>query len=238
MRQNNSVSDIARRRGVQADEEQAFETFVAAVADRLLLSAILLVGGDRGAAEDLVQGAFERTYLRWSKITDGHQEAYLRRVLVNGATSRWRRLRARVIEVPLQDDGPWTLDVAAPAVDQADQLTQRASLIQALATLPPRQRAVVVLRYVEDLPERDVAAALGCSIGSVRAQSSRGLARLRASDHLHALGRRPAGLDILTNGSSRSNGSSPSNESSRSTENRRQPTPSFAVAPQPEGDPR
>lgn len=203
---------------MHADEEQAFEKFVATIADRLLMSAILLVGGNRAEAEDLVQGAFERTYLRWARITDGHQEAYLRRALVNAATSRWRRLRARVVEVPLHEDGPWTLDVAAPAVDHADQLTQRASLIQALATLPPRQRAVVVLRYVEDLPEGDVAAALGCSIGSVRSQASRGLARLRENEHLRGLGRPAPGPDILTN------------------EIRRRPAPWYAAAPHAEGD--
>ncbi|MEX5711320.1 SigE family RNA polymerase sigma factor [Parafrankia sp. FMc6] len=185
---------------MDADDERVFEEFVARVANRLLSSAILLTGGDRAAAEDLVQGGFERAYLRWDKIGEGRHEAYLRRVIVNGATSRWRRLRARVVEVPLHDHGPWSHDVAAVGVDLADRITQRESLIRALRLLSPRQRAVVVLRYVEDLPEDDVAAALGCSIGSVRSHASRGLARLRVSEHLRAISAPAvaAGPDILT----------------------------------------
>jgi RNA polymerase sigma-70 factor (sigma-E family) len=185
---------------VRADDERAFEEFVARTANRQLLSAVLLTGGDWAAAEDLVQGAFERIYLRWDKIGDGREDAYLRRAVVNGATSRWRRLRARVSEVPLVVDGEWT----------TDRMTQRDSLVSALRALPPRQRAVVVLRYIDDLAEADVAAALGCSLGSVRSQASRGLARLRDSEHLRALdpavitGRSrlapsPPAVDILTN---------------------------------------
>ncbi|WP_307874026.1 sigma factor, partial [Frankia sp. AgB1.9] len=91
---------------MRADEELAFEAFVAGAADRLLLSAVLLVGGDWAAGEDLLQGAFERTYRHWARIADGSPEAYVRRALVNAATSRWRRLRARVGEVPLVVGGP------------------------------------------------------------------------------------------------------------------------------------
>jgi RNA polymerase sigma-70 factor (sigma-E family) len=195
---------------VRADDERAFEEFVARTANRQLLNAVLLTGGDWAAAEDLVQGAFERIYLRWDKIGDGREDAYLRRAVVNGATSRWRRLRARVSEVPLVVDGEWTTDVAATGPDHADRMTQRDSLVSALRALPPRQRAVVVLRYIDDLAEADVAAALGCSLGSVRSQASRGLARLRDSEHLRALdpavitGRSrlapsPPAVDILTN---------------------------------------
>ncbi|MDT3441596.1 SigE family RNA polymerase sigma factor [Pseudofrankia sp. BMG5.37] len=167
---------------MRADDERAFEEFMARAANRQLLSAVLLTGGDWAAAEDLVQGAFEQIYLRWGKIGEGREDAHLRRAVVNGATSRWRRLRARVGEVPLVVDGEWTADVADTGPDHADRMTQRDSLISVLRTLPPRQRAIVVLRYVDDLPEADVAAALGCSLGSVRSQASRGLARLRASD--------------------------------------------------------
>jgi RNA polymerase sigma-70 factor (sigma-E family) len=175
---------------VRADEEQAFEEYMARKANRLLISAALLVGGDWAAAEDLVQGAFERVYLHWEKIAEETRDAYLRRTVVNAATSRWRRLRTRVTEIPLHDDGPWTIDVAAADIDQAERLSQRDSLLRALHALPPRQRAVIVLRYIEDLPEADVAAALGCSVGSVRSQASRGLARLRDSEHLQALDQR------------------------------------------------
>jgi RNA polymerase sigma-70 factor (sigma-E family) len=181
---------------VRADDERAFEEFMARTANRQLVSAVLLTGGDWAAAEDLVQGAFERIYLRWDKIGEGCEEAYLRRTLVNGATSRWRRLRARVREVPLLVDGEWAVDVPATGADHTDRMTQRDGLVRALRALPPRQRAVVVLRYVDDLPEAAVAAALGCSVGSVRSQASRGLARLRDSEHLRALA--PA-ADVLTN---------------------------------------
>ena len=102
---------------MRADEELAFETFVAGAADRLLLSAVLLVGGDWAAGEDLLQGAFERTYRHWPRIADGQPEAYVRRALVNGATSRWRRLRARVTEVPLVVDGEWTVDMATAGAE-------------------------------------------------------------------------------------------------------------------------
>lgn len=199
---------------MRADDERAFEEFMGRTAKRQLLSAVLLTGGDWASAEDLVQGAFERLYLHWPKIDEGRQEAYLRRTLANGATSRWRRLRVRVGEVPLLVDGEWTVDVPAAGVDPAARLAQRDGLVRALRALPPRQRAVIVLRYVEDLPEADVAAAMGCSVGSVRSQASRGLARLRDSEHLRDLdpyqrGADPAAvgdpdareqeLDVLTN---------------------------------------
>lgn len=192
---------------MRADDERAFEAFMARVGDRMLVSAVLLVGGDWAAAEDLLQGALERTYLRWEGIHEGGHEAYLRRALINAATSRWRRLRARVAETALADEGSWVADPAVPDVDEAERLTQRDGLMRALRALPPRQRAVIVLRYVEDLPEAQVAAMLGCSLGSVRSQASRGLARLRASEHLRDLDLRAAAPlvrrrpepDILTN---------------------------------------
>ncbi|OHV35171.1 MULTISPECIES: SigE family RNA polymerase sigma factor [Pseudofrankia] len=172
---------------MHADDEPAFEEFVARSAERLLLSAALLVGGDWAAGEDLLQGALERTYRHWAKIAEDRREAYVRRALVNGATSRWRRQRARVTEVPLLVDGAWTADVSDTSADHADQLSDRDGLARALLSLPPRQRAVLVLRYLEDLPEGEVAAALGCSVGSVRSQAYRGLARLRDNEHVAAL---------------------------------------------------
>ncbi|WP_007515741.1 MULTISPECIES: SigE family RNA polymerase sigma factor [Pseudofrankia] len=163
------------------DEERAFEEFVERTADRLLRSAVLLTG-DRGAAEDLLQGALERTYRHWRRIGGDAPEAYLRRALVNAATSRWRRRRFH--EVPLLTDGGWTADTSV--ADHAEALSQRDGLVRALLTLPPRQRAVIVLRYLDDLSEADVAAALGCSVGSVKSHASRGLARLRENTHLAA----------------------------------------------------
>jgi RNA polymerase sigma-70 factor (sigma-E family) len=199
---------------VNEQDDRDFEEFVAASGRRLLLRAVLLVGGDRGAGEDLLQSAFERTYRLWPKIATGQPEAYVRRALVNGATSRWRRLRARVTEVPLLTDGagggPGPL-----LADHAEALSLRDGLVRALLALPPKQRAVIVLRYLDDLPDTEIAAALGCSEGSVRSHASRGLTRLRDSKHLAAeaaggeppapllaavpMPPRPAAPDILSN---------------------------------------
>ncbi|WP_035742124.1 SigE family RNA polymerase sigma factor [Parafrankia elaeagni] len=158
-------------------DERAFEEFVARTGDRLLRCAVLLVA-DHSAAEDLVQGALERTYRHWPRVSAGHPEAYVRHALVNAAASGWRRSRVR--EVPLGPHG------RAGPTDHADRLSTRDELIRAPMTLPARQRAVLVLRYFDDLPEAEVAAALGCSVGSVKSQASRGLARLRASVDLHS----------------------------------------------------
>ncbi|EIV91707.1 SigE family RNA polymerase sigma factor [Frankia sp. QA3] len=168
-------------------DERAFEEFVAHSGDRLLRSAVLLVG-DRAAAEDLLQGALERTYRHWPRVSAGQPEAYVRRALVNAAASRWRR---RIREVP------WEADTAVGQPDPADRLVQRDGLIRALLTLPVRQRAVLVLRYLDDLPEAEVAAALGCSVGSVKSQASRGLARLRASAHLDSAPQGDGALPVV-----------------------------------------
>jgi RNA polymerase sigma-70 factor (sigma-E family) len=172
---------------VREEDEREFEEFVGRSADRLLRSAVLLVG-DRSAAEDLLQGALERTYRHWSRVGGGQPEAYVRRALVNAATSRWRRIRIR--EVPLAFGDEPEADVGL--ADHADRLSTRDGLVRALLTLPPRQRAVLVLRYLDDLPEAEVAAALGCSVGSVKSQASRGLVRLRDSAHLTGLRTAPA----------------------------------------------
>ncbi|OHV37848.1 MULTISPECIES: SigE family RNA polymerase sigma factor [Pseudofrankia] len=210
---------------MRADGDASFEQFVADCAERLLLSAVLLVGGDWAAGEDLLQGAFERTYRHWGRMNDPKPEAYVRRALVNAATSRWRRLRARVSEVPLLADDDWAANPADQGADPADQLAAHEALIRALRTLPPRQRAVLVLRYFDDLPEADVAATLGCSVGTVRSQTSRGLAKLRGSHHLHGFtppGRAPAPAptdgpraDILTNETGETTAAAPAIRRSR-----------------------
>lgn len=148
--------------------DAGFADFVEQWSPALLRVAFLLTG-DRGLAEDLLQTALLKTSRRWSRIAD--QQAaypYVRRVLVTTYAS-WRR-RRRVGEVltdQLPDRG-WVDGEAAPG-----------RAVAALEALPPRMRAVVVLRFYEDLSEADTAAALGCSIGSVKSQASRGLARLR-----------------------------------------------------------
>jgi RNA polymerase sigma-70 factor (sigma-E family) len=155
---------------MRADDEAAFESFVAARSDDLLRTAVLLTR-DRGHAEDLVQTALVKAYRRWERIEGADPYAYVRRVLVTSAAS-WRRLRVtqEIVSLP-------THDPAGP--DDADAFAERDRMSAALATLPPRMRAVLVLRYAEDLSEASTAEVLGCSVHTVKSQTVRGLARLR-----------------------------------------------------------
>jgi len=148
-----------------------FEEFVNARSPGLLRTAYLLCGGDRLAAEDLLQDVLERMYVRWRRI-HGAPEAYARRALANAAANRWRRRARRVRESPLE--------AAGAAVGGPEQsVVDRDEVVRALAALPPRMRAVLVLRYFDDLSESETAAALGCGVGTVKSQTSRALARLR-----------------------------------------------------------
>ncbi len=152
------------------ESEADFADFVEQWSPPLLRVAYLLTG-DRWLAEDLLQTALLKTSRRWSKIAD-RQAAYpyVRRVLVTTQASWLRRRRvSEVLIEQLPEDG---LAHGEPAAAPGRALA-------ALETLPPRMRAVIVLRYHEDLSEAETAAALGCSIGSVKSQASRGLARLR-----------------------------------------------------------
>ncbi len=146
-----------------------FDRFVTDTGARLLRTAYLLTG-DRGAAEDLLQDVLERMYVAWPRVQD--PLPYAHRALVQGAGNRWRS-RARRPEAPL------TAEHAAVVVDSGDAHAERDRLLRALAQLPARQRAVVVLRWFEDLSEARTAEVLGCSIGTVKSQSSRAEHRLR-----------------------------------------------------------
>jgi len=135
----------------------------------LLATAVLLTGG-RAAGEDLLQAALERLMRAWRRV-EGDREAYLRRTMYHLAVDSWRLRRRRpevvaAVGPPAQPDG-------------TDGLDLRYALVQALGQLPPRQRAVLVLRYWEQLNEAEAAAVLGCSVGTVKSATSRGLARLR-----------------------------------------------------------
>ncbi|MGI8447305.1 MAG: SigE family RNA polymerase sigma factor [Streptosporangiaceae bacterium] len=159
---------------VIGNDDSSFEDFVAGSSARLFTVARLLTGGNRAEAEDLLQGAYERAYRRWGRITRrADPERYVRQILVNASVDRWRKLR-RHPEIPLTVSGadPRTADTAAAVAD-------RDLLLRGLAALPPRQRAVLVLRYFEDLSEAETAITLGCSVGTVKSQTARGLARLR-----------------------------------------------------------
>jgi len=126
--------------------------------------------GHQQLAEDLLQTALERVAVRWGRVED--PDAYVRRILYHEYVSWWRRWRRR--EIPVAEPP----ERADPADPQGDAELRRA-LRAALRRLPPRQRAVLVLRYLEDYSEREVAALLGCSPSTVSSQASRALARLR-----------------------------------------------------------
>ncbi|MEY9942041.1 RNA polymerase sigma-70 factor (sigma-E family) [Streptacidiphilus sp. MAP5-3] len=151
--------------------EVDFDAFVAAHWQRLTRTAYLLTG-DHHEAEDLVQVTLAKVYPHWARIRRlDAPNAYLHRAMVNNGFSRQRRRRARQLLMP------WVPERAQPSA--MAQVEQRSALLRALDELPPRQRAVVVLRYWEDLSERQVADVLGCTTGNVKSQASRGLAKLR-----------------------------------------------------------
>jgi RNA polymerase sigma-70 factor (sigma-E family) len=158
------------------DDVEGFRRFVLRQWTPLVRTAYLLTG-DRGTAEDLVQSALEKAHRHWARIqrTDA-PEVYVRRVMINTASS-WRR-RRRVREVPLLAFDA-DRDATTGGPDAYARFDNRQEVLAALRRLPPRTRAVLVLRYFEDLSEADTARVLGCSVGSVKSQASRGLARLR-----------------------------------------------------------
>ena len=152
----------------------SFEEFVRARSGSLLRTALLLVGQNRAEAEDLLQFALERAYRHWPRIRGSDEpERYVRRILANASADRWRRI-ARRAEQPMPAAMP---DASVP--DRAAEIAERDYLLRALALLPPGQRAVLVLRYFDDLSEGETADMLGCSIGTVKSQAARALERLR-----------------------------------------------------------
>jgi RNA polymerase sigma-70 factor (sigma-E family) len=158
------------------DADMSFEDFVRARSSALLRTAILLTGQNRAEAEDLLQTALERAYRHWARICATEEpERYVRRILANASTDRWRRLARRPEDFAAVPYGE-------PAVpDSSAEIANRDYLLRALATLPPRQRAVLVLRYFDDLSEGETAQLLGCSLGTVKSHAARALARLRDS---------------------------------------------------------
>ncbi|MEU6375009.1 SigE family RNA polymerase sigma factor [Streptomyces sp. NPDC046909] len=150
----------------------AFDRFVAARWSALLHLARLLTGGDRHRAEDLLQESLVKLWFAWPKVGAEAPEAYVRKVLARAAARSARRRWWGEQPVERFPDPPEVGDATA-AVDE------RTRLEAMLALLPARQRAAVVLRYYQDLPERDVAEALGCPVGTARSLTTRGVARLR-----------------------------------------------------------
>jgi RNA polymerase sigma-70 factor (sigma-E family) len=152
--------------------EDEFRAFVVGSRGRLLRTATLLSSGDAHEAEDLVQTVLLRIYLSWPRIRPETRDAYARRMLVNALVDERRRPHARhernEAEVP---------DVAVEPILPTDT---DAAVFRALAELPPRMRAAVVLRHLNDASVAETAEALGCSEGTVKSQTARGLDHLRA----------------------------------------------------------
>jgi len=162
---------------MRPSEADKLERFLAE-RGRPLLAAAKLLTGSQEAAEDLLQAALERLIRHWPKI-DGDPEGYLRTTLYNLAADGWRRRRTSMA-------GMRRLRAVhrEAADDQTELVDLRDAMIRQLLTLPPRQRAVLVLRYWEGLTEAEAADLLGCSPGYVKSATSRGLARLRQHDSL------------------------------------------------------
>jgi len=158
---------------MRRDDDADFTVFVAASSRRLLRTAFLITG-DSDSAQDLLQTALERAYLRWGRIRRRElPEAYVRRVMVNAAIDSWRATRA-LRTVRLDES-----HLPALADPTLYGMAARDALLACVRELPVRQRAVLVLRYFDDLTETETARVLGCSVGTVKSQHARALARLR-----------------------------------------------------------
>lgn len=162
--------------GGQVSAAVDFDDFVAARSTRLLRTAYLLTH-DHGTAEDLLQTSLTKAWFAWSRI-HGDPEAYVRRILVNTYSTWWRRRWHG--ERPTEELPEAGHDDASAGADTGHDLWL------AMDRLPRRMRAVVVLRYFEDLTEAQTAEALGCSVGTVKSQSSKALAKLRIDPALAA----------------------------------------------------
>ena len=151
-----------------------FVDFVVARGSALHRTAVLLTRQEQ-AAQDLVQIALAKAWQSWSRI-DGNHEAYVRAIMVHEFASGWRRRwRTELSTADLPE---------LPGDDLGGELTLRQSLMAALATVPPRQRAVIVLRFFHDYTEAATAEAMGTSVGTVKSQTFKALAALRVSDEL------------------------------------------------------
>ena len=152
------------------DARQEFAEFVAARSRQLIRLAYVLTG-DQHAAEDLLQNTLVKAAAHWGRIHTA-PEAYVRRIMYREQVS-WLRRRIRLRETAMAQ-------VPEPtAGDDAVSVEARLALRDALLALPPRRRAVLVLRYLEDLSESQVAEILGCSVGTVRSQNHKAVAQLR-----------------------------------------------------------
>ncbi|MQY32876.1 RNA polymerase sigma-E factor [Streptomyces sp. RB17] len=166
--------------GKQARNEE-FQSFMIGRWPRLMRTAFLLTG-EQHAAEDLVQSTLERVYVSWRKVGAADEpEAYVRRVMINLHARKHRR-KLKEFLAPKDDSG--LVHEIADTGDRIAQADDRGALLEALARLPVRQREAVVLRYWEDLTEAQAAEAMGCSVGAVKSNAAKGIAKLRAIPEL------------------------------------------------------
>lgn len=157
---------------MRRSDREEFDAFVLGAWQRLFRTAYALTGNQHDA-EDMLQNAFAKAYSNWRKVRRAESpEAYVHRIVTNETITAWRR-RWRHVERPT-DSPP---DSTGPS--HADSVSDRSTMWSAIQQLPPRQRAVVVLRYYEDLSEKDIAGVLGISPGTVKSQASRALTSLR-----------------------------------------------------------
>jgi RNA polymerase sigma-70 factor (sigma-E family) len=147
-----------------------FTAFAEACQLRMLRSAYLICG-DRHLAEDLTQTALIKVALRWRELRDGAPEAYLRTILYRDAVSWWRRRRREVLVAEPPE--------RRPVDDGGERAQLRVIFAGALTRLTPRQRAILVLRYYEDLSEAQIAEVMGIATGTVKSQAAAALRRLR-----------------------------------------------------------
>lgn len=159
------------------DRYDGFREFVATSGAALSRSAYLLTG-NHDQAEDLLQTALARTAAHWPRLVDGDPEAYVRRIMINERTSWWRR-RRYAMEIPVTAE-TLTANTSTAVADASDGVVRRVAVMAALAHLTARQRAVIVLRFFDDLTEAAAAELLGCSVGTVKSQTHAALARLRS----------------------------------------------------------
>jgi len=141
-----------------------------------LLRAAYLICGDHHLAEDLLQEALVKLASRWERLRDEAPEAYVRKILYRDAVSRWRKVRRETLVDHHDPVGPLAT-ITEP--DGTGQVLTGVQVREALDLLPPRQRAVIVLRYFEDLTEAQIADALGIAPGTVKSQASDAMRTLR-----------------------------------------------------------
>jgi RNA polymerase sigma-70 factor (sigma-E family) len=192
-------SALAKEVAVSTGSDEEFDGFMRGRWPAMVRLGYALTG-DAGHAEDLAQAAFARAYASWGRVRRaGDPDAYVRRIVINEHRNRFRKRR---VAEELRGD---LTDAAAGGPPGGPEPGEQQALLDALRALGPRQRAVVVLRYWLDLSEAETAAALNCSVGTVKSQASRALATLRKNAAAGSAaddraGPRARGADIVEGG--------------------------------------